>query len=125
LLHKFYKSLDKESADYLDFLTRGASLHEILAEGSKILDRISKNTSFIVELKPLREECESSHEDPLAADSDPSPSTSSHSAIEPSTEPRTSKGEVTQPLKFPSQFEDDLSRNHKNSSNLLDAQLGE
>jgi hypothetical protein len=34
LLHKFYKSLDKDSADYLDFLTGGASLHEVPAEGS-------------------------------------------------------------------------------------------
>jgi hypothetical protein len=53
LLHKFYKSLDKDSTDYLDFLTGGASLHKIPAEGSKILDRISKNTSFMVESKPL------------------------------------------------------------------------
>jgi hypothetical protein len=41
----------------------------------------------MVKSKPLQEECESSHEGLLAAESDPSPSTSSHSAIEPSTEP--------------------------------------
>jgi hypothetical protein len=107
----FYKSLDKDSADYLDSLTGGASLHEIPTEGSKILDRISKNTSFIVQSKPLQEECDSSHEDLLVAESDLSLTTSSHSAIKPSTEPGTSEGVETHPPKFPSQFEDDPSRN--------------
>jgi hypothetical protein len=93
LLHTSYKNLDKDSADYLDFITGGVSLHKIPAEGSKILDHISKNTSFVVESKPLQEECESSHEDLLAAESDPSPSTSSHSAIEPSPNPGTFEGE--------------------------------
>jgi hypothetical protein len=82
---------------------------------------MSKNTSFMVKSKPLREECESSHEDPLAAESNPSTPTSSHSAIEPSTELGTSKGEETQPPEFPSQFEDDPSRNHRNTSNFFDA----
>jgi hypothetical protein len=53
LLHKFYKSLDKDSANYLDFITGGVSLHKILSKGSKILVHISKNTSFMVESKPL------------------------------------------------------------------------
>jgi hypothetical protein len=83
LLHTFYKILDKDSADYLDFITGGVSLHKIPAKDSKILGHISKKTSFMVESKPLREECESSHEDLLAAESDPSPSTSSRSAIGP------------------------------------------
>ncbi|RLM61855.1 hypothetical protein C2845_PM14G07880 [Panicum miliaceum] len=124
LLCTFYKSLDKDSVDYLNFITGVVSLHKIPAEGSKILDHIFKNTCFVVKSKPLREECESSHENLLAAESDPSPSISSHSAIEPSTEPGTSEGEETQPPKFPSQFEDDPSRNHKNTSNLIDAQIG-
>jgi hypothetical protein len=35
------------------------------------------------------------------------------------------EGEEIRPPKFPSQFKDDPSRNHKNTSNLFDAQLGE
>jgi hypothetical protein len=122
VLQKFYKSLDKDSANYLDFITRGVSLHKIPAEGSEILGHISKNTSFMVKSKPLREECESSHEGLLAAESDPSPSTSSHSAIEPSTKLGTSEGEEIRPPKFPSQFKDDPSRKHRNTSNAFDAQ---
>jgi hypothetical protein len=79
----------------------------------------------MVDSKPLREECESSHEDPLAAESDPSSSTSSHSTIEPSPKLGTLEGEEIRPPKFPSQVEDDPSRNYRNTLNLFDAQLGE
>jgi hypothetical protein len=64
-------------------------------------------TTFKVKPKPLQEEHKSSHEDLLAAESDPSPSTPSDSAIEPSPEPGTSKGEEILSPKSPSQFEDD------------------
>jgi hypothetical protein len=75
----------------------------------EILENIIKYISFAVKPKPLREEHKSSHEDLLVAKSDPSPSTSLDSSIEPSPEPGTSEGEEIRPLKFPSQFEDDPS----------------
>jgi hypothetical protein len=58
-----------------------------------------------------------SHEDVLAAEFDTSPSTSSDLATEPSPEPRTPKEEEIQPLEFSSRFEDDPSRNIRNTSN--------
>jgi hypothetical protein len=124
-LHTFYKSLDKDSADYLDFITRGVFLHKSPVEGREILDSIIEYTTFAVKPRPLREERKSSHEDLLAVESDPPPSTSSDSAIKPSFEPGILEGEEIQPSKFPSQFEDDPSRNHTNTSNFFDAQLGE
>jgi hypothetical protein len=59
------------------------------------------------------------------AEFDPSPPRSSDSAIELSPKPGTSEGEEIQPPKFPSQFEDDPSGNHENTSNFFDTQLGE
>jgi hypothetical protein len=115
-LHIFYKSLNKGSANYLDSITGGVLLHKILAEGREILDNIIEYTTFVVKPKILQEERKSSHEDLLAAESDLSPSTSLDSAIEPLLEPGTSEGEDIRPLKFPSQFEDDPSRYHKNTS---------
>jgi hypothetical protein len=102
VLHKFYKSLNKDSTDYLDFITGGAPFHKIIAKGMEILDNIIKYTTFVVKPKPLREERKSSHKDLLAAEFDPSPSTFSNSAIEPSPKPGTSEGEEIQPPKFPS-----------------------
>jgi hypothetical protein len=93
LLHKFYKSLDKDSVDYLDFIIGGVPLHKISAEGREILDNIIKYITFAVKPKPLQEERKSRYKDLLAAESDPLPSTSLDSAIEPSPEPGTSEGE--------------------------------
>jgi len=81
--------------------------------------------AFMVRQEPVREECKSSPEDPLAAESNPSPSTSSDSAIEPSPKPRTLEEEEIQPSMFSSQFKDDPSGSNKNTSNFFDAQLGE
>jgi hypothetical protein len=82
VLHKFYKSLNKDSDDYLDFITVGAPFHKISAEGMEILDNIIKYTTFAVKPEPLGEEHKSSHEDLLGAKSDLSTSISSDSAIE-------------------------------------------
>ena len=63
VLWKFYKSLDKGSADYLDSITGGVPLHKFLVEVNKILDYITEYTSLSAESDPLREECELKHED--------------------------------------------------------------
>jgi hypothetical protein len=52
-----------KSAFYLDITVGGFFSHKTPSEGREILDRITKNTSFIV--KSIR-----SHEDILAAESD-------------------------------------------------------
>ena len=96
MIWKFHKSLDKGSADYLDS-TRGVPLHKFPAEVNKILDYIAEYTSLSPESDPPREECESTHEDFLAAEPNRSSSTSSDSALEPSPEVVTSEGEEIHP----------------------------
>jgi hypothetical protein len=107
ILCNFYEALEKDSAYYVNGIVGGSFLHKSLAKGREILDSIIEYTTFKVKPKPLQEEHKSSHEDLLAAESDPSPSTPSDSAIEPSPEPGTSKGEEILSPKSPSQFEDD------------------
>ena len=63
VLWKFKKSLDKESANYLNSITGGVDLHEFPDEVNKILDYITEYTSLSAESNPLREECELTHED--------------------------------------------------------------
>jgi hypothetical protein len=95
VLWNFKKSLDKESSDYLKSITRGVPLHKFPAEVNKILDYITEYTSLSAESNPLREECELTHEDFLAAEPNPSFSISSYSALEPSPESGTSEeGEI-------------------------------
>jgi hypothetical protein len=125
LLRNFYEGLDKDSAYYLDALAGGSFLHKSPAEGTKFLDSIIEYTTFTVKRRPLREQRKSCHEDRLAVEFDPSPSTSSDLAIAPSPEPGTPEGEEIRSLKFPSQFEDDPSRNHRNTLNFFDAQSGD
>ena len=93
VLWNFKKSLDKESADYLNSITGGVDLHEFPADVNKILDYITEYTSLSAESDPLREECELTHEGFLAAEPNPSFSISSYSALEPSPEPGTSEEE--------------------------------
>ena len=76
VLWNFKKTVDKESADYLKSITRGVPLHNFPAEVNKILDYITEYTSMSAKSNPLREECELSQEDFLAAKSNPSPSLS-------------------------------------------------
>ena len=126
LLHcNFYEGLSKDYAYYFDVIAGGSFLHMSLAECREILDSIIKCTTFTTKPKSFREDRKSSQEDLLATESNSSPSTSSDSAIEPSTKSETSEEGEIQPLKFPSQFEDDPSGNHRNTSNFFDAQLGE
>jgi len=95
VLWKFKKSLDKDSANYLNSITGGVPLHKFPAEVNKILDYITENISLLAESDPLQEECELTHEDFLAAEPNPSFSISSYSALEPSPEPGTSEeGEI-------------------------------
>ena len=95
------------------------------AEVNKILDYITEYTSLSAESDPLREECELTHEDFLAAEPNPSFSISSYLALETSPEPRTSEEGEIRPPKFHSRFEDDPSGTHKYTSNLINAQVGE
>ena len=125
VLWKFKKSLDKDSADYLNSITGGVPLHKFPAEVNKILDYITEYTFLSAEFDPLQEECELTHEDLLAAEPNPSFSISSYSALEPSPEPGTSEEGEIRPPKLHSQFEDDPSGTHKYTSNLMNAQVGE
>ena len=84
VLWKFKKSLDKDSADYLNSITGGVPLQRFQAEVNKILDYIAEYTSLSAESDPLQEECELTHEDLLAAKTNPSFPISSDSAVEPS-----------------------------------------
>jgi len=93
-------------------------------EANKILDYIAEYTSLSAESDPLQEECELTHEDLLAAEPNLSTSTSLDSALETSPEPGTSEGEEIHPPKFSMRFEDESLGNHRNTPNLIDAQLG-
>src|SRR6185503_1708224 len=72
VLWKFKKSLDKDSANYLNSITGGVPLKKFPAEVNKILDYIAEYTSLSAESDPLQEECELTHEDLLAAEPNPS-----------------------------------------------------
>ena len=124
VLWKFKKSLDKDSADYLNSITGGVPLQKFPAEDNKILDYISEYTSLSAEYDPLQEECELTQEDFLAAEPNPLSSISRDSAIEFSPEPGTSEGEEIHSPKFSMRFEDESLGNHRNTLNLIDAQLG-
>ena len=97
VLWKFKKSLDKDSADYLNSITGGVPLQQFPAEANKILDYIAEDTSLSAESDPLQEECELTQEDSLAAEPNPSSSISLDSAIESSPEPGTLEGEEIHP----------------------------
>ena len=124
VLWKFKKSIDKDSADYLNSITGGVPLQKFPTEANKILDYIAEYTSLSAESDPLQEECELTHEDLLAAEPNLSSSTSLDSALETSPEPGTSEGEEIRPPKFSSRFEDESMGNHRNTSNLIDAHSG-
>ena len=96
-----------ESAFYLGITSGGSFTHKTPSEGRKILDRINENTSFVANSEPSNEECTSSHEDILAAESDPLPPTTLDSALEPFPKPQAPEEEI-QPSEFPFEFEDDL-----------------
>ena len=76
------------------------------------------------EYDPLQEECELTQEDFLAVEPNPSSSISRDSAIESSPELGTLEREELYPPKFSMRFEDESLGNHRNTSNLIDAQLG-
>ena len=119
LLQHFYIGLDTESALYLDIAAGGSFSHETPSEGREILDRITENTSFIANAGSSQEEHTSSHEDILAAESDPSPPSTLDSALEPSSELQAPEEEEIQPLELPFEFEDDLFEDFRNTSNYL------
>ena len=106
-------------AFYLDITAAGCFAHKTPINGIDILDRIAKNTSFIAESIPFQEECKSSHEDILVAESDRSPPISLDSTIEPSPEAQVLEEKDVQPLELPFQFEDDLFEDFENISNYL------
>ena len=54
VLWKFKRSLDKESADYLNSITGGVPLQQFPAEANKILDYIAEDTSLSAESDPLQ-----------------------------------------------------------------------
>ena len=124
VLWKFKKSLDKDSADYLNSITGGVLLEKFPTEVNKILDYIAEYTSLSADYDPLQEECELTQEDFLAAEPNPSSSISLDSAIESSPELGTLEREELYPPKFSMRFEDESLGNHRNTSNLIDAQLG-
>jgi len=115
-LQHFYIGLDTESAFYLDITSGGSFTHKTPSEGRKILDRITENTSFIANSEPSNEECTSSHEDILVAESDPLPPITLDSALGPFSEPQAPEEEI-QPLEFPFEFKDDLFEDFGNTSN--------
>ena len=120
LLEHFFVGLDKESALHLDATAGGSFLEKTTIEGREILDRILDNFSFTSDLnEPIREEAQSSSEDPSIAESSPKPSTSLDSTIEPSTEPHTQKGEEIPISEFPFGFEDDAIEHFRNTSNYF------
>jgi len=125
VLWKFKRSLDKESADYLNSITEGVPLHKFRAEVNKMLDYITEYTSSSAEPDPLQEGCELTHEDFLAAEPNRSSSTSSDSALEPPPEVVTSEGEEIHPPMFSSRFKDESSGTHRNTLNHVSAQLGD
>ena len=53
VLWKFKKSLDEDSANYLNSITGGVPLHKFPAEVNKILDYITEYTSLSAESEPL------------------------------------------------------------------------
>jgi hypothetical protein len=95
----------------------GQYLRKSPIEGRKFLDSIIEYATFIVKPRPLWEVRKSGYEDLLAY---PSPSTFLDLAIEPLPEPEILEGEEIRHLKFSSQFEDDPSKNHRNTSNFFD-----
>ena len=125
LLRNFYEGLDKDSAYYLEVANGGSFLHRSPTECWEILDDFMISTDFTISCEPLQEECKSSQEDLPIAESNPSTSTSLDSAVELTPEPRTSEEEEIQPSMFLSQFEDNPSRNNKNTSNFFNTQLRE
>jgi len=84
------------------------------------------STTFTVMPELLREICKSNQVDFLAAKSNLSSSTSLDSALETSPELTRNIGgrRNSPPLKFSSRLKDESMGNHRNTLNLIDAQLG-
>ena len=117
-LNVFYLGLDMETALELDDASRGWFLHTTPEERRDILDSFFDDSFFSTDhSEPRREESALSHESLSTPESEPSSSTSQYSSVEPSPEPRTPEEEEIQPSEFSSRFEDDPSRNIKNTSN--------
>jgi len=108
-----------DSADDLNIAAGGSFMHRTPTEGREILDHILGNSSFVAYPCETQHESQTHHESPSSAESNPSPSTSLDSFVEPSPEPRTSKEEEIQPSKFSSKFEDYLYEILTNTSNYL------
>jgi hypothetical protein len=99
--------LDMDSAEDLDVATRGSFAHKTPMEGKEILDHILGISSFPTYPCEPQQESKSSLESPSIAKSNPLPSTSQDSCVEPSPEPRALKEEEVQPSNFSFAFEDD------------------
>jgi hypothetical protein len=106
-----------DSADDLDIAARGSFMHRTPTEGREILDHILENSSFIAYPCEPQQESQPHLESPSSAEF--YPCTSQDLSVELSPEPRTSKEEEIQPLKFSLQFEDDPYEDLRNTSNYL------
>jgi hypothetical protein len=114
----FCSGIHIKSALDLDVAAGGSFAHKTRMEGREILARLLEKSSFPTDHnEPHRQESDLIHERPSTAKSEFSPFASQDSSIEPSPEPRTLKEEEIQPSKFSFQFEDDPSRNFRNTSN--------
>ena len=109
-----------ETALELDVASGGWFAHITREEGRDILNSFLEDSFFSTDhSEPRREESASSHESLSTPKSKPLFSTSQHSFVEPSPEPRTPKEEEIQPSEFSFRFEDDHSGNIRNTSNHL------
>jgi len=94
LLQHLYSGLDDDSTYYLDLTAGGSFSDKTPTEGMEILDRITKNNSFMPKSRPSREERELGHKDTLAAESNLPLSTNSDSAVESSPESRVPEKKI-------------------------------
>jgi len=110
LLQHFWLWHSKESAP----APGGSFAHKTTAEGAALLDCILENTSSI---EPLPVDNLSSLEEVLLVESTALLLTYPDSSAGPSPEPETRKKEEIQLLEFPLEFEEELFKDFRNTSN--------
>jgi hypothetical protein len=99
LLQLFCLGLNIEVAQYLNMAIGRSFTHKPMTEQKKILDHIlEKQTSSVVETKPLQEKAMSRCEEPSLAESKPIPFLDS--IDEPSTKFQTPEERVIHPSDF-------------------------
>jgi hypothetical protein len=94
----------------------GSFMHKTTSEGEALLDHILENTSFIEALPTAKPS--SCVEVPLI-ESASLLLTYPNSTTEPSPEPGTMEEEEIQHLEYPFEFEDDLFKDFRNTSNYF------